>query len=101
MSILTSLSRSVSHLPRPYTLIQSRILGSTHVHCTCGSVGDPRTHGGDLGDLKRDFGEGFIAGFEIGDVDVTIWRGVDGVVDSGLEECQGSCQGYGVLPDIS
>jgi len=37
----------------------------------------------------------------IGDADVTIWRGVDGVVDSGLEECQGSHQGYGVLPDIS
>jgi hypothetical protein len=37
----------------------------------------------------------------IGDADVTIWRGVDGVVDSSLEECQGSHQGYGVLPDMS
>jgi hypothetical protein len=71
------------------------------VHCTRGSVGDPRTHGGDLGYLRRDFGGGFIAGCEIGDADVTIWRGVDGVVDSGLEECQVSRWGYGVLPDIS
>ena len=31
-----------------------------------------------------------IGGFGIGDADVTIWRGVDGVVDSELEECQGS-----------
>jgi len=31
-----------------------------------------------------------IGGFGIGDADVTIWRGEDGVVDSELEECQGS-----------
>jgi hypothetical protein len=29
-------------------------------------------------------------------VDVTILRGVDGVVDSGIEECQGSHPGYSI-----
>jgi hypothetical protein len=69
----------------------------THVHCTCAFAGDPRRF---RRFEKRDFGGGFIAGFEIGDADVTIWWGVNGVVDSGIEECQGS-RGYGVLPDIS
>jgi hypothetical protein len=39
--------------------------------------------------------------FGIDDADITIWRGVERVVDLGLEECQGSHQGYGVLPGIS
>jgi hypothetical protein len=37
-----------------------------------------------------------VRGFAIGDADVTIWGGLDGVVGSGLEECQGSCRGYRV-----
>jgi hypothetical protein len=35
--------------------------------------------------------------FEIGDMDVTTWRGMDGVVDSGVVEYQESHRGYGVL----
>ena len=46
-------------------------------------VGGPwALEGGDLvGDL--------IGGFGIGNVDIPIWRGVDGVVDSGLPEVPG------------
>jgi len=35
-----------------------------------------------------------------GDTDTTIWAGLDGVGDSGLEECQRSCRGYRVLHHI-
>jgi len=45
------------------------------VHCTCGSAGDPRTHGGDLGELRRDLVGDFVAGFGIGNADVPIFVG--------------------------
>ena len=55
-------------------------------------VGDQRTL---VGDLEGEFILGFIVGFWIGDTDVTIWRGVNGVGPLALLWCQGS------LPSIS
>src|ERR1700692_544209 len=58
--------------------------------------------GGDSrGDLTLGLGGDLVGDsvgcFQFGDVDVTIWGGLDGVGDSGLVECQASCKGYGVL----
>jgi hypothetical protein len=38
-------------------------------------VGDSRTHGGDLGELRSDLVAGFVAGFGIGNVDIPIFVG--------------------------
>jgi hypothetical protein len=69
------------------------------VHCTRGSVGDLRTHGEDLGELRRDFVEGFIAGFGIGNADVPIFVG--GGWSRGFCPSRGARGPAGSLPGIS
>jgi hypothetical protein len=69
------------------------------VHCTCGSVGDPRTHGGDLGDLRRDLVGDLVAGFGIGNADVPIFVG--GGWSRGFCPSRSARGPMGSLPGIS
>ena len=62
-------------------------------------VGDPRTHGGDLGELRRYFVGGFIAGFGIGNTDVPIFVGGEWSRASGPPS--GARGPAGSLPSIS